>query len=236
MFEEERNRFRRDGFLVIDSFLQEAECEAIRATVDELSGRDRLIKVDRVGRTSVSRFATINGTELERSIPRVAGAYAEVADFVRAIASDDLTPLENRAIGVSINVTSPGQQFAMHYDRNAVTAVIYLNSVESGGQMEFYPKHRLFLGTRSNPFLKRLQHVLDVGTKTSLWKRLSGQRHLVSPTAGRMLVFRGNRCLHGVRPVEGTVARYSLQLAYDLPAVSFARSETTDYYGYRAAA
>lgn len=102
--------------------------------------------------------------------------------------------------------------------------------------MEFYPRHRLFLGPQSNPILKRLQHVLDVCTKSSLWKWLSRQRHLVSPRAGRMLVFRGNRCLHGVRPVEGAATRYSLQLAYDLPAVSFARSETTDYYGYRAAA
>ena len=236
MVEAERDRFVRDGFLVMDSFLAPHECTAIIAAVDELNGLDRLIRVDRAGRTSISRFATINGTELEESIPRVAELYAEIRDFVRKVVSESLTPLENKSIGVSINVTAPGQQFAMHYDRNAVTAVIYLNTVERGGQMEFYPRHRILLAARTNPLVKRLQHLLDICTKSAVWKRLSGQRRMVSPQAGRMLVFRGNRCLHGVQPVEGMTARYSLQLAYDMPTTSFGRSETTDYYGYRAAA
>lgn len=237
MLEAERNRFGRDGLLVIDSFLTPHDCAAIITDVDELKGQDRLIRVDRVGRTSVSSFATINGAELEQAIPRVAELYSEVGTFVRQVVSEDLVPLENRAIGVSINVTGPGQQFAMHYDRNAVTAVIYLNTLEQGGQMECYPRwSRLLLGARANPLVKRLQHLLDIATKSPVWKWLSGQRRTVAPQAGRMIVFRGNRCLHGVRPVEGTAIRYSLQLAYDMPTTSFGRSETTDYYGYRAAA
>lgn len=237
MCDAERERFVRDGVLVIDTFLTPPECVAIIAAVDELNERERLIRVDRVGRMSVSSFATINGAELEQAIPRVAELYSEVGKFVRETISEELVPLENRAIGLSINVTGPGQQFAMHYDRNAVTAVIYLNTVEQGGQMECYPRwSRLLLGSRANPYLKRLQHLLDLTTKSAVWKWLSGQRRTVSPQAGRMIVFRGNRCLHGVRPVGGTATRYSLQLAYDMPTTSFGRSETTDYYGYRAAA
>lgn len=236
MLEVEQDRFSRDGFLVMDSFLARHECAAIVEAVDALNERNRLIQVDRVGRASVSRFATINGRELEEAIPRVARLYAEVGDFVRMLVSDALEPLENRAIGVSINVTGPGQQFAMHYDRNAITAVIYLTTVDEGGQMEFYPRHRVMLGSPTNPIVRRAQHCLDIATKSGFWKRLSGQRREVSPEPGRMLVFHGNRCLHGVRPVAGTQARYSLQLAYDMPSVSFDRSKTTDYYGYRAAA
>lgn len=236
MFEAERERFERDGLLVVDSFVTARACEEIVAAVDDLHARNRLIQVDRVGRSSVSRFATINGDELERAIPRVSELYAEVGGFVRRIACPDLVPLENRSIGLSINVTGPGQQFAMHYDRNAVTAVIYLATVTEGGQMECYPRSRVLLGSRDTPFGGRLQTLLDLCTKSTAWKLLSGQRRMVSPVAGRMLVFRGNRCLHGVRPVQGAATRYSLQLAYDMPTTSFGRSETTDYYGYRAAA
>ena len=236
MHQAARDSFARDGFLVMDSFLPAERCAMIRDAVDALDRHKKLIQVDRAGRSSVSRFATINGTELEESIPLVAGLYAEVRDFVRHVASPELTLLENRAIGVSINVTAPGQQFAMHYDRNAITAVIYLNAPDAGGEMEFYPRHRIMLPSQGIPLVKQAQKLLDRGTKSTVWKQLSRARRMVSPTLGRMLVFHGNRCLHGVRPVQGSTPRYSLQLAYDMPMTSFGLTETTDYYGYRPAA
>jgi len=228
--------FERQGFLMIDSFLDAKECAGIVEIVESLQRAERLIDVDRVGRSSVIRFATVNGEDLEQAIPRVSQLYQEINDMVNSLVDAEIAPMANRAIGVSVNATPPGGQFAFHYDRNAITAVIYMNEVESGGEMEFYPRQRILLKNRTGAVTRRVQTALDIMTKSKLAKRWSGQKQTVMPKVGRLLIFHGNRCLHGVRPVTGECPRYSLQLAYDSPALGFSRTETNDYYGYKDAA
>ncbi len=50
------------------------------------------------------------------------------------------------------------------YDRNAVTAILYLNTV-SGGETEMYPEYRIHLGKRKGArFQKWLDVLLQVET------------------------------------------------------------------------
>jgi hypothetical protein len=40
------------------------------------------------------------------------------------------------------NITPPGGEYRWHYDRNAATAILYLNEVP-GGETEMFPNYRL---------------------------------------------------------------------------------------------
>lgn len=232
----DKKTFEDKGFLVIDNFLPENVCDEIVDSLKKIESESGFIRVDRVGRRSTSRFSTINGEELECAIPAVAKIYKNVGDLVKRDISNELKLIENRAIGVSINITAANQQFAMHYDRNAITIVLYLTEVESGGEMEFYPNQRMILRLPSSSIVRKIQKVLDLLSRTSLLRTLRCQRKLVTPKKGRMLLFKGNQCLHGVRPVLGSQKRCSLQLAYDSGENDFCSKKTTDYYGYRKVA
>ena len=232
----DKKTFENDGFLVIDNFLPEGVCDEIVDSLKRIEAESGFIRVDRVGRRSASQFSTINGEELECAIPVVAKIYQDVGKLVKRNISEELKLIENRAIGLSINVTAANQQFAMHYDRNAITIVLYLSEVESGGEMEFYPNQRMILRLPSYPIVRKIQKVLDLLSRTSLFRMLRRQRKLVAPKKGKMLLFKGNQCLHGVRPVLGSQKRCSLQLAYDSDKNDFSSKKTTDYYGYRKVA
>ena len=52
-----------------------------------------------------------------------------------------MAPIEDAVAARNINVTPPGGEYRWHYDRNAVTAIIYLNEVP-GGETEIFANYR----------------------------------------------------------------------------------------------
>jgi hypothetical protein len=112
---------------------------------------------------------------------------------------------------VNVNITPSAGTYRWHYDRNAVTVLLYLNEV-AGGEIEFYPQYRFFLNNKGPAFLQRL---FDRLLRIELVRQIFGRKVVVVPAPGRMVAMRGNRCLHSVRPVEGDQERVNIVLAYD---------------------
>jgi hypothetical protein len=55
---------------------------------------------------------------------------------------------------------------------------------------------------------------------------------VVDPAPGRMILMRGDRCLHSVREVEGPEERVSVIMAFDPPGQLFQAAGGLDSYLY----
>ena len=144
------------------------------------------------------------------------------------MSSLDLAPLRNRAASVNVNVTQPGGEYRWHYDRNAVTAILYSTSRRRRNrdvpQLPHLPgrwKHT------------RAQRWLDAMLQSNRLMRVFAHKTAISPRAGRLLVMRGDRCLHSVRPVEpGSGDRINIIMTFDVPDARFPVQEDLDSYLY----
>ncbi len=139
-----------------------------------------------------------------------------------------MTTLEDRSVGISVNLTDKGGKFQPPYDRNIITAVLYLNDNYKGGEMVLYPRIRWWLGRQVSQHLRLTQIVLDRIVRSKWYLALFTDKIKVKPKAGDLLVFEGVRTLHTVLPVKSGEVRVSVQFAYDLENASF---DTSDYYG-----
>jgi hypothetical protein len=108
-----------------------------------------------------------------------------------------------------------------------VTAIVYLNAV-SGGATEIYANHRILLPRR----LDALQPFADAIVGARIVRALLGAKSVVWPRPGRLVVMRGDRCLHSVCPVEGTSERINLCMAYDRAGVRSRPHGALDTYLY----
>jgi hypothetical protein len=125
----------------------------------------------------------------------------------------------------NINVTPPGGEYRWHYDRNAATAIVYLNEVP-GGQTEIFPNFRLLL--RGGRY-QRIQLRLDDLVRLRIVRRLFGHQRLIQPRRGTLVIMRGNTTLHSVRAVLGTEDRIAVVLAYDFPGQGNQRNALNSY-------
>jgi hypothetical protein len=224
---------REQGYTLIEQFLPDTQCQEILQSIEDYRKDKALINVDQAslirGR---NRFLTLNGQDIDDNLPAITELYARVNEVVVAVTGETYLPLNNRAIGLSINVTPPGGQFSWHYDRNEITAVLYLNEVEEG-QLELYPNYRFLLKDRHQGMKKWLQRALDALLRPGLVRDLLGHKVVVTPRVGSLCIMAASRCLHRVRPVIGTRDRVSVLLAYDVSGKAFTKENTRDYYGYK---
>jgi hypothetical protein len=222
--------FRQHKYAVIGDFLPPPECQELLRAVDHCKETVALIKVNQLSITSRKKFLTFNGNDIEENIPAATKLYVRVNEVVNELSGKDYTALENRQIGLSVNVTPAGGTFSWHHDRHEVTAILYLNEVESGGELEFFPNNRLLLKNKQG-LRKWLQLGCDaVGLVVSMVVR---RKVKVVPKPGVMCVMVGTRCTHRVRPVIGNRERVCMIFAFDAPGKDFSKELTTDYYGYK---
>jgi hypothetical protein len=137
--------FRRHGYALIESFAPEHECQDILRAIDAYRRMNSLIDVDRASITVTAKFLTFNGEDVVQNVPSASRFYTQVNEVVNSLSGRHYNPLDNIKIGLSINITPAGGTFSWHYDRNEIMAILYLNEVEGGGQLEFYPKYRLIM-------------------------------------------------------------------------------------------
>ena len=130
--------------------------------------------------------------------------YFDVLALVRQY-DPHLQPLSNQTACLNVNFTPAGGEYRWHYDRNAVTAILFLNSVD-GGQTEMFPHFRVHLGRWKDT---RLQLALD---RTLRHLARFVRPVVVDPAPGRMILMRGDSCLHSVREVRGKVDRISVEM------------------------
>jgi hypothetical protein len=105
---------------------------------------------------------------------------------------------------------------------------LYLNDV-AGGETECYANYRMSLG---NARFSKFQRVLDMVLQPEPIRKIFGRHRVIAPKAGRLLVMRGDRCLHSVRPVTGGDERINIIMSYDLPGTRFSVDERLDGYLY----
>jgi hypothetical protein len=173
-------------------------------------------------------YAVIDGECIRAHLPVVCALYERVNRCVDAVAGQPLVPLDDAQVSCNINITPPGGAYRWHYDRNAVTAIVYLNAVQ-GGETECHPRYRIVLPKPVASRQQWLDRVLQLRAVRAVFRR----RVVVAPAPGRMLLMRGDRCLHSVRPVRGTQERICVVMAFDRPAARYLVGDRLNAYLYQ---
>jgi hypothetical protein len=101
---------------------------------------------------------------------------------------------------------------------------LYLNEVV-GGEIEIFPRYRLYLKNK----YPSLQKWLDQVWMWGVMKKLFGRKVTVKPQPGRMVLMMGNRSLHSVRPVESEQKRINIVLSFDRPDARSFNAELDTY-------
>ena len=212
-----------------DGFLSATRCRELLADIAHFRSTTKLPEIHREARGRALRYSVIDGYQIRAQLPDVWNLYiGPVRELLSKMAQQELDPLESRA-GVNVNIMAPGRsEYRWHFDRVPVTAVLYLNEV-SGGETELYPNVRFVLANQDRV---RAQKLLDRVSCSTAMRGILSRRVVVSPRAGRIVTFEGNRCWHSVRGVEGGNHRVNILLAYDREGAPSVAAEGLDAYLY----
>jgi hypothetical protein len=217
------------GYHIIEDFFTPEQCEHYLRLVHDYRQQHEVPKVYRKEQERSLYYYVIDGEGIKQNLPEVKRLYeTDVNQVVNRLSNQKLVPMDNQRVGVNINITPAGGEYRWHYDRNALTCILYLNTVP-GGETEIYPKYRILL--RSGKFT-RLQQYLDQLLRFKLVRRLFGKKVLVRPKQGTMVVMQGDRCLHSVATVRGEEFRINIIMAYDVPGSTFRSEKNLDKYLY----
>lgn len=216
------------GIELVNDFITREHCRQLLQDIEQYQSVHAIPTIHRARPGRSLRYQVIDGERIHESFPEIVEIYRRTEQLVRRMSGLDLTPLNNRAAAVNVNIVQPGGEYRWHYDRNAVTAVLYLNQV-SGGETEMYPNHRIHLGQWKHT---RAQRLLDALLQNQRLTGRFGSAMAVAPRAGLMLVMQGDRCLHSVRAVEGCEDRVSIVMAFDTPQAHCAVQQDLDPYLY----
>jgi hypothetical protein len=217
--------------MVLENFATPEECAALVSQISEYRRDHELPVIERASEELPLRYAVIDGDQIAESLPEVLRVYEQTTRLVKKLWRGKVEPLVDRKVACNVNITEPGGSYRYHYDRNAVTAILYLNEIE-GGETECYPDYRLPLARSS---YSTLQQKLDRVMQNRVVRSLVANQLLVRPRAGRLLVMQGNRCLHSVRPVRGQTDRLNIVMSYDRPNARFEVADDLNAYLYSSA-
>jgi len=216
------------GLWLQDHYLTRACCEQMLAAARAHLALYPAVSVERPDGQRGLRYRVLDGYRIERALPSIHALLPRVQQTVNAVTGMGLLPLQNRAAAINLNVTPPGGEYRWHYDRNAVTAILYLNAVE-GGETELLPGYRLHLGRFKHTALQRWA---DLALRRPGIAGLTAKPIGIAPKPGRLVVMRGDRCLHSVSPVRGELDRFNLIMTFDRPQVRHQVDEDLDPYLY----
>jgi 2OG-Fe(II) oxygenase superfamily len=223
-----KSAFSRDGYCIYEQFLTPTACEELLAIIARFRSEHSLPEIYRRVRGRSLRYFVIDGEKIAQFLPEIALLYEQVNEIINEISEEKMVPLENKKVGVNVNITPKGGEYRWHYDRNEVTALLYLNNV-NGGEIDFYPNYRIYLKNKSYTLLQKwLDSVLMLG----FVRALCGRRVVIQPGQGRLVVIHANRCLHSVRPVYGDTDRTNIVLSFDRMGATFPVEENLDAYIY----
>jgi hypothetical protein len=230
-----RSQFERRRIAVVPQAVSTEGCEVVLRSLSS----SKFSVVDEPQEQEVTRFYTKNGDSLIATCPEIAEIERGLLDWISDISGTAWLPLDNRAIGISLNVTPPGGGFVTHHDRHAITLVVYLNDAD-GGALNVYPPFPVLFGRElhgpmQSPRVRSLRRAAIKRLNTSRIP-LAGAAHRlmfrpvrVSPKAGTVAAFTGLSD-HRVDPVAPGSLRFALVVAGDRLGASF--KEGQKYYGY----
>src|SRR4051812_35784515 len=180
--------FRSSGLHLADGYLSQAECAALLDSIASYRQKYGDVQVSRDGTTRPLRYSVIDGVQVKEYLPEITKLYEHANNLVDDVAGLTLTPLENERVGCNVNIMGAGNTYRWHYDRNAVTAILYLSEVE-GGETECYGDYRILLGDKK---FSKLQKSLDDVLQFRFVRGIFGKRVVIPPKTGRLLVMRGD--------------------------------------------
>ena len=214
-----------EALLVRDNFI---DAHTARRALDVIEKFRREFPLPIVSRRSGQRplvYSVVDGFHILRHLPEIQALHQNSTRLVKALFGDSIEPLADQQVACNINITQPGGSYRYHYDRNAVTAILYLNET-SGGETECYPNYRLRVPGAA-------QCGVDRVFENRVVRWVFGHQVLVRPRMGRLLIMRGNDCLHSVREVEGDRDRINIVMSYDAPGARYANGEQLNTYLYQ---
>lgn len=217
----------RVALRIVDDYVSSSQCDAILATIAAYRRAHETPLIDRPERGRSLRYRVIDGDVIERHWHDLDELYLDTAAVVGAWSGISLIPIADRIARININITPPGGEYRWHYDRNEVTAILYLNAVD-GGAIEIYANHRILLPAQ----LRVPQAALDSLLRCRPILAVAGRKTTVEPKAGRLVVMQGDRCLHSVSRVAGTRERVNICMAYDREGVDKRARHALDTYLY----
>lgn len=200
------------GYLTIDSFVEIRIAEKIMKELIIGFKSPEVIHVD----MDDIKLKTLNGSLLLDMIPLVGELYNNVRISLSE-SFPSLVELNDKKIGISANLIEGGgcDNFRMHFDRNQLTIVIYLNTLNCL-PLTIFPNIRMDI--------KNTTHKPDfsISDKSAVD---------IYPVQGRTIIFYGNRTWHGVVNKDGSdsnTKRYTLQFAFDFDHFDY---DNENYYG-----
>lgn len=217
--------FWKEGVAIQPNFLSTEECEQYTRSVLELERTRGLPLIERQVRQRSLRYKVVDGLIIADALPQIDDLAKRVEEALDRTCGPGLVSIDDAVAARNINVTPPGGEYRWHYDRNAATAIIYLNEVP-GGETEIFANYRLLV--RGGRY-QRMQRWLDDLLRLRTVRRLFGHQRLVVPRQGTMVIMRGNTTLHSVRAVLGTEDRIAVVLAYDFPGQGHQRNALNSY-------
>lgn len=134
--------------MVLENFATREVCAALVSEINEHRRQHHLPVIERANGELPLRYAVIDGDQIAECLPEVSRVYERTTRLVKKLWPGKIEPLVDRKVACNINITEPGGSYRYHYDRNAVTAVLYLNEIK-GGETECYPDYRLPLAASS---------------------------------------------------------------------------------------
>jgi 2-oxoglutarate-Fe(II)-dependent oxygenase superfamily protein len=220
--------FDQKGYRIFRKFLKPSQCKRFLTQIQHYQNSHSLQHVYRKNSERSLDYFVIDGNAIRADLPVFWNLYARMNRFLNKICGIHLSALSDPRAAVNINVTAGGGEYRWHYDRNRVTALLYLNRVD-GGEIEFYPNYRLKVA--KDPTLK-LQQIADLLLQQKWIRNVFGKKVVAKPAPGKLIVMRGDRCLHSVRRVTGGGQRINIVMAYDLPGRVFTNQGELDRYLY----
>lgn len=220
------------ALVVVDGFVPVDDCASLLSAIASHLDHRVVPLVHREHGDRPLRYQVVDGLAVERALPTLRSLVAPVRVEAERLTGATLVPVADIAVSLNVNIMPPGGSYRWHYDRNPYTALLYLDTI-AGGELEVYPNHRLRISSTRG----RVQRGIDCVASTPVVRHALGRRTVVAPRAGRLVVMRGDRCLHSVAPVRGPGARVCVVFAFDCRRGRRARSNPAlDTYLYSSAA
>lgn len=221
--------FWRKGLEVVPGFLSSDECQVLLSAVADYRRTHELPVVLRQEKGRSLNYVVMEGWRFHEALPDSEALVDRIRTRLESICAEPLVLIDDARAACNVNITPPGGQYRWHYDRNLVTALVYLNAVE-GGETDLYPRYRI-----TWPWARpgAMQSLLDRLLLTTALRRVAGRPTAVTPAEGTFVALRGNTTLHSVRPVRGDQVRVNLVVAFDRPG-SLSTRRTLNAYLYES--
>ncbi len=220
------NNIQQTGIFIQRNYLDEKTCDSLLTQIQAYRQSNTVPTVFRKVKGRSLNYQVIDGIAISEHLSDLVQVYERINEFVNEIYGKPLYPLESEKVRLNVNITPVGGEYRWHYDRNRLTAILYLNEVE-GGETDIYPNFRI---NAKNPTLQRYFDNVLMQT----WVRNTfAQLRTVRPEKGTLVLMLGNQSLHSVRPVLGNIDRINVISSFDDLGKSFNVSPLLDNYLYQ---